>query len=146
MRPLASADGIARGEELVALAPRPSRSVSQQAAQTLSVHFHLASARLDSAAREALRAIVPQLRQATEVRLSGRTDSTGSASTNDLLARERAEAVRRELLALVPGIAPIVTIDAQGACCFVDTNDSAAGRARNRRVDILYRIELDDLP
>lgn len=146
MRPLAPADDIAKSEESAGLAPRPSRSLQQEASQSLSVHFHLASARLDSAAREALRRIAPQLRQATEVRVSGRTDGTGPASANDLLAKERAEAVRRELLALVPGIAPIVTVDAQGACCFVDTNDSAAGRARNRRVDIFYRLHVRGPP
>jgi hypothetical protein len=45
---------------------------------------------------------------------------------------------------VAPGIASITTIDAQGACCFVEANDTPAGRARNRRVEIRYLLEPDD--
>lgn len=151
VRPVAPVDSMADGEELIGSSARPTPSAPlvpepHETAAQLSIQFPFASARLDAAARTALREIAPQLRQATDVRLSGRTDSTGPALANDLLAKERAEAVRRELLVLAPGIATVLTVEAQGACCFVDSNDSAAGRARNRRVDILYRIDGDDPP
>ncbi|WP_245610801.1 OmpA family protein [Xenophilus azovorans] len=146
MRPVALVDSIAEGEALVGTTVRPASPVPRPAAQKLSVQFPFASARLGPAARDALRGIAPQLGQATEVRLSGRTDSTGPAAANDVLAKDRAEAVRRELLALVPGIAPALTVEAQGACCFIESNDRAEGRARNRRVDIVYRLDLDDPP
>lgn len=151
VRPVAPADSITEGEEFVDPSARPAPAARlvpapPQTADHLAIQFPFASARLDAAARMALRELAPQLRQATDVRLSGRTDSTGPASANDLLAKERAEAVRRELLALVPDIATVLTVDSQGACCFVESNDTAAGRARNRRVDVRYRLDRDDPP
>ncbi|MDU7590150.1 MAG: OmpA family protein, partial [Acidovorax sp.] len=84
--------------------------------------------------------------QASEITLSGRTDSTGPAATNDGLAKARAQAVLRQLLALSPAIAAHVSVDAQGTCCYAESNDSPAGRANNRRVEIRYRIDGDDPP
>lgn len=83
---------------------------------------------------------------AQEIFLNGRTDSTGPAAANEWLAEARAQAVLRELLALAPGIAPRVRVEAQGACCFIESNDNPAGRARNRRVEIRYRFDIDDPP
>lgn len=122
--------------------PRPNPAFYQQ----LSVHFPFASARLDAAARATLREAAPRLAQADEIALSGRTDSTGPAAVNDNLAQARAQAVMRELVVLAPGMASRVRVDAQGACCFVESNDSPAGRARNRRVSIRYRFGTDDPP
>ena len=96
--------------------------------------------------RAALREVAPRLAQASEITLSGRTDSTGPAATNDGLAKARAQAVLRQLLALSPAIAPRVSVDAQGACCYAESNDSPAGRANNRRVEIRYRIDGHDPP
>ena len=74
------------------------------------------------------------------------TDSTGPAAANDSLAQARAQAVLRELVALAPGIASRVRVEAQGACCFIESNDGPAGRARNRRVEIRYWLDVDDPP
>lgn len=78
--------------------------------------------------------------------MTGRTDSTGPVATNERLAQARAQAVLRELLNLAPDIASRVRVQAQGACCFVEPNDSAAGRATNRRVEIRSRFDIDDPP
>lgn len=114
--------------------------------EQVSVHFPFASAQLGPSARAALREVAPRLAQAREITLSGRTDSTGPAATNDGLAKARAQAVLRQLLALSPAIAPRVSVDAQGACCYAEPNNSPAGRANNRRVEIRYRIDGDDPP
>lgn len=114
--------------------------------QQVSVHFPFASARLDAAARAALRETAPQLAQAREITLSGRTDSIGPDAANDWLAQARARSVLREFLLLAPGIASRVNVDAQGACCFAESNNSPAGRARNRRVEIRYRLGSDAPP
>ncbi|CAM4178286.1 OmpA family protein [Paracidovorax anthurii] len=138
-----------RTEHVPPPAPAPasaSPSPPSPAVQQVSVHFPFASARLDTAARAALREAMPRLARADEVTLSGRTDSTGPAAANDWLAQARAQAVLREILALAPGTAARVHVDAQGGCCFAESNDSPAGRARNRRVEIRYRIDHHDPP
>lgn len=66
------------------------------------MHFLLASAQLGPSARAALCEVALRLAQASEITLSGRTDSTGPAATNDGLAKARAQAVLRQLLALSP--------------------------------------------
>lgn len=150
----ATASGLHQGSNertvAVTLAREPSTpsTISQHTpvVQQLSVNFPFASARLDPAARAALREAAPGLAHAQEISLTGRTDSTGPVATNERLAQARAQAVLRELLNLAPDIASRVRVQAQGACCFVEPNDSAAGRATNRRVEIRSRFDIDDPP
>ena len=72
---------------------------------------------------------------AATVSIVGHTDSTGSNSINDPLSVDRA-AQTRDYLAM-RGVSPNrVSIDGRGAREPVATNDDAAGRARNRRVEI----------
>lgn len=125
---------------------RTTAAPSASELQQLSVHFPFASAHLSTAARIALREVAPQLALAQDISLHGRTDSTGPAAANDSLAQARAQAVLRELVALAPGIASRVRVEAQGACCFIESNDGPAGRARNRRVEIRYWLDVDDPP
>lgn len=75
---------------------------------------------------------VPDVR----VTLLGHADATGSAATNDALARERALAVFQRLAALGVNPAQLDTV-AIGAAQPIAPNDTAAGRARNRRVELL---------
>lgn len=148
--PRGSETGVAQAMpasgELAAPRPLQTPTPDSPVVEQLSVHFPFASARLDAAARAALRDAAPRLRLAQEISLSGRTDSTGPAAANEWLAEARAQAVLRELLALAPGVAPRVRVEAQGACCFIESNDNPAGRARNRRVEIRYRFDIDDPP
>lgn len=143
-------DVAGKGERTIAspsAPPRPAHTgPSASELQQLSVHFPFASAHLNGAARIALREVAPQLALAQDISLHGRTDSTGPAAANDSLAHARAEAVLRELVALAPGIASRVRVEAQGACCFIESNDGPAGRARNRRVEIRYWLDVDDPP
>lgn len=124
----------------------PTPALDPPVDQQLSVHFPFASARLNEAARAALREAAPRLTKAQEISLRGRTDSTGPAAANDWVAEARAQAVLRELRVLAPGVASRVHVEAQGGCCFVDSNDSPAGRALNRRVEIRYRFVIDAPP
>lgn len=70
------------------------------------------------------------------VKIGGYTDSTGDAAANLALSQARAASVRNELVAL--GIAP-ERIDAEGygASHPVASNDTEAGRAKNRRIALL---------
>lgn len=72
---------------------------------------------------------------ATEVRIVGHTDSTGSDSVNNPLSVERASSTRNYLTARgVDGRR--IAIDGMGERNPIATNDTAEGRARNRRVEI----------
>ena len=78
------------------------------------------------------------------VQVSGHTDNIGAPSTNLALSKRRAEAVSGWLQANAPSSFPKerVRTRAYGDQQPVAANDSAEGRARNRRVDIaLIRTE-----
>jgi outer membrane protein OmpA-like peptidoglycan-associated protein len=71
----------------------------------------------------------------TQVRIVGHTDSTGSDAINNPLSVNRAAATRNYLAGL--GVASQrMTIDGVGASAPIASNDTVAGRAQNRRVEI----------
>lgn len=75
------------------------------------------------------------------VRLRGHTDSLGEAEANRRLSKARAEAVREGLIAR--GVAAErIQAEGLGEAEPIADNDTAAGRARNRRVEIY----LTDVP
>jgi outer membrane protein OmpA-like peptidoglycan-associated protein len=71
----------------------------------------------------------------TEVRVIGHTDSTGSPAVNDPLSVERAQAAKSYLASR--GVDPNrIVISGRGEREPIADNSTAAGRARNRRVEI----------
>ncbi|MCX7902845.1 MAG: OmpA family protein, partial [Burkholderiaceae bacterium] len=72
---------------------------------------------------------------ATDIRIIGDTDSTGSDAVNNPLSFERAAATRDYLVARGVAVSRI-TIDGRGSREPVASNDTAEGRAKNRRVEI----------
>lgn len=72
---------------------------------------------------------------ATEVRIVGHTDSTGSDAVNDPLSLQRATSTRNYLAERGVNGARI-QVSGRGSHEPVAGNDSAEGRARNRRVEI----------
>lgn len=74
----------------------------------------------------------------TTVIVTGHTDNTGSAAHNQTLSERRADAVAAELIAAGVQGRRIVTRGA-GFTQPVASNDTAAGRAQNRRVEIVIR-------
>ncbi|NEZ03322.1 OmpA family protein [Wenzhouxiangella sp. XN201] len=71
-----------------------------------------------------------------QIRIEGHTDSTGSASANMRISRQRAEAVRDALIEL--GIdAERVQAVGMGEDFPIASNESADGRSQNRRVDVI---------
>jgi hypothetical protein len=72
-----------------------------------------------------------------EAEIVGHADSTGQPSTNDPLSLSRADTVQQALegLVLEPAVASPITLGF-GEQFPIDTNATAAGRARNRRVEI----------
>ncbi len=69
------------------------------------------------------------------MQIYGYTDNTGSMAVNAPLANNRADAVQAFL---VNSGVPVTRITAQGVpmADYVASNDTAAGRAQNRRVEI----------
>lgn len=72
---------------------------------------------------------------ATEIRIVGHTDSTGSDAINNPLSVDRAAATRDYLVSR--GVSPTrIAIDGRGSREPVASNQTEAGRAENRRVEI----------
>lgn len=72
--------------------------------------------------------------------VEGHTDSFGGDETNLMLSRDRAEAVRAYLLANMRDLSPEdVQFVGFGESRPVANNESADGRAKNRRIDLVIR-------
>ena len=104
-------------------------------ATLVRAHFATGSALLALSA-EAKIAILAAAARADEIRIRGGTDKSGPVVVNDLLARKRAESMRQ--LLIDGGIAAnkLHTSSAYGE--YIATNSTVAGRAQNRRVDVVF--------
>jgi outer membrane protein OmpA-like peptidoglycan-associated protein len=131
---------LAREEaELVAGAKLPpSRRAGDREVFTLAGDaFGSGQAALTKAAAGQVRALAAyfEAMPAASVRVEGHTDSQGAADANRKLSQRRADAVREALVAA--GVAGrIVDAVGQGASVPLADNATAAGRARNRRVEV----------
>ncbi len=104
------------------------------------VRFATGTARLPARSRAILDGVAGQLQRFSTLRLevAGHTDSRGSAALNQRLSQRRADAVRDYLLE--QGIAADrLTAKGYGEAFPIATNDSMAGRAVNRRVELRLR-------
>jgi outer membrane protein OmpA-like peptidoglycan-associated protein len=103
--------------------------------------FSVGQAALSSLAHSEV-AVVAEvlLRGDHSISVEGHTDSTGGAELNQRLSEERAASVRAALLA--HGLAPSrVTASGFGLTRPVAGNDTAGGRAANRRVEVVVLVE-----
>ena len=103
-----------------------------------SVTFRTASSVVDPGFHPALRSVSESLQRHpdTTVRVIGHTDNVGSASYNNQLSQERAMSVARILTG--NGIrASRIAVTGRGFNEPIATNATAAGRAENRRVEIV---------
>lgn len=103
-----------------------------------SVTFRTDSSVVDAGFRPALRSVADSLRRHpnSTVRVIGHTDNVGTAAYNTQLSQDRALAVARELIS--GGVSgQRITVSGRGFREPVAPNTSAAGRAENRRVEIV---------
>ncbi|HEX5731529.1 MAG TPA: phosphate ABC transporter substrate-binding/OmpA family protein [Blastocatellia bacterium] len=101
------------------------------------IRFHHTSMMIDSLGKDDLVQVANQLNQLPgkiEVELIGYTDSTGPAALNEMISIRRANCVAEELRAIVPHL--LFNVIGRGAEDPIDTNETAEGRQRNRRVEI----------
>lgn len=89
------------------------------------------------AARRVVADVARQLRRATSVRCVGFTDSVGPAAHNRRLGLRRAQAVCRTLRQM--GVKARLSAASHGEDRPRASNDTAAGRAKNRRVELAVR-------
>ena len=109
--------------------------------RTITIPFAFASATLGPAAQARLDQATADIITAHSVTITGRTDSTGPQAANETLAWARAHAVRDYLRRSHPRLASALIVSAQGACCYIASNDNASDRALNRRVEVVIRGE-----
>jgi len=102
-----------------------------------AVAFEPSSASLTAESRPALESLAQLLLSYPDqrVRVSGHTDNTGRSAINLRISRERAEAVANYLIARGVTTSQVVA-RGFGASRPIADNNSDAGRARNRRIEI----------
>ncbi|POX41671.1 hypothetical protein C3486_08290 [Streptomyces sp. Ru73] len=104
------------------------------------VLFGKDSAKLSDVANDRIRQIAAEIekQQATHVTVAGFTDDLGSAEHGLKLSKERANAVQRELNEDLSGSAITFEIRGYGEDAPVASNDTEAGREKNRRVEVSF--------
>ena len=107
-------------------------------AELSGIYFAFGSANLLEASRPALQSIATVIKQHPDWRftIEGHTDNLGSDEANLALSRNRAAAVAGELTGRYGVPAQRVKTDGFGRKHPIDSNDSADGRAHNRRVEV----------
>jgi outer membrane protein OmpA-like peptidoglycan-associated protein len=124
----------------VAQAPPPPPPPTKEKIVLRAVHFDFDKATIRPDARPILNEAVRMLKERGEVKIvvEGHTDSVGSDAYNMKLSKRRAEAVKHYFVE--HGIAARrVTTEGFGKRQPVASNDTAEGRAQNRRVEIHVR-------
>jgi len=104
-------------------------------ATLVRAHFASGSALL-ALSVNAKTAILAAAARADEIRIRGGTDNSGPVAVNDHLAQERAESMRRLLIEGGVAADKLHTSPSQGE--YIATNSTVAGRAQNRRVDVVF--------
>lgn len=106
------------------------------------VLFETGQAELKSDAVSSLSEVVDLLQSEPEkkIRIEGHTDAVGEASTNLQLSQQRADSVLNTLVDLGVDASRVTTVG-MGEDFPIATNETAEGRSKNRRVDVIL---LDD--
>jgi OOP family OmpA-OmpF porin len=109
-----------------------------------SVYFRTNSAELLPASRRVLSDVGQALldRPEAQIEIQGHTDSSGAAGYNLQLSERRARAVFDYLVGTYPGLnRGRFTVQGYGESRPIASNDTADGRAMNRRVEFVVRSQ-----
>ncbi len=111
--------------------------VKKMALASRNIFFASGSAKLLAKSNAALNGVARLLADSTDLKLDieGHTDNTGSAAINETLSQKRADAVKDYLVKKGADISRI-TSAGYGPGKPVADNKTAAGRAKNRRVEL----------
>jgi OmpA-OmpF porin, OOP family len=122
---------------------RVSRTGDDIVISLLGINFPVGKSTID-ASNEALMAKVRDslaLFSVVSIVVEGHTDSQGSDSANLILSQDRADAVKQYLVTSFGIDQEKITSIGYGETRPVASNDTADGRARNRRIDLVIRID-----
>jgi outer membrane protein OmpA-like peptidoglycan-associated protein len=113
----------------------------EQRIDVYGIYFDINSDRLRSESDPVMREIAAALRNnpSWQLAIDGHTDSTGGPEANMQLSSKRADAVRAALVTQHGIDGSRLATRGYGATVPKDTNDTADGRARNRRVELVRR-------
>jgi len=119
----------------VAISPAPiAAPASLITSQTVSVHFPFNGTKFKPTTDQT-RTLLPLLTNAKRIVLRGRTDGQHASAADEHVALNRALSAQRYLVN--QGVSPlIISVNYLSAGDYVADNNSVAGRALNRRVDI----------
>ncbi|SNR51394.1 OmpA family protein [Actinomadura mexicana] len=140
----ASVYGIELQQAVVSLEEEEGDGARVTVRISADVLFDFGKATLTGAARRRIAELAPRLRGARgAVQVAGHSDSVGEPAYNLTLSEQRAEAVKAELAKALTGTSPQIEARGYGETKPVVPNeqggkDDPAGRAKNRRVEIIY--------
>lgn len=109
----------------------------------LGINFPSGRSTIDGASGTLMRKVQQALElfPGASVAVEGHTDANGSDSANLILSQDRADAVRQYLISTFGVDAEKVSSVGYGEARPVATNETPAGRARNRRIDLVIRLD-----
>ncbi|MBN8734357.1 MAG: OmpA family protein [Acidobacteria bacterium] len=145
-QPIHRADSVTSAESVTPTPLAQDPATEAESLRTVTVQFGLGSAKLSPAARSQLNGAMGNHLHVRRIKIIGRTDSTGPLAFNESLALARTLAVRDHFRKTHPTLAATLTLQARGACCFIASNDTVAGRTQNRRAEVVFRMTEEDLP
>ena len=149
---LIRSDGFRGHKQLARISYRPNVEADLAArcrATVYDIHFATGSAEIDPASSETIAAIAKAMTTHCDWQLEivGHTDSIGATPANlDLFSRRRAEATRSALITTHHVDAARLRAEGRGEDQPIEDNGTLAGRARNRRVELLRECRLGPPP
>jgi outer membrane protein OmpA-like peptidoglycan-associated protein len=106
--------------------------------------FYSGTANLKPESMGALMDVSKVIKEATSpVKIIGHTDSDGDETTNQTLSQQRAEAVKNILVSEFKIDADILVTEGRGETQPLAGNNTAEGKAQNRRVEFIFKAEAD---
>jgi OmpA-OmpF porin, OOP family len=122
---------------------RVSRTGDDIVISLLGINFLVGKSSIDASSEPLMGKVRESLAlfPGASVVVEGHTDSQGSDSTNLILSQDRADSVKQYLVTRM-GLDPEkVTSIGYGETRPAASNDTSEGRARNRRIDLVIRVE-----
>jgi outer membrane protein OmpA-like peptidoglycan-associated protein len=122
--------------------PPPPPAPEPRPEERETCQFDSGSARTSNICKAKLDEVALKLKQDPELRahVIGHTDASGGNATNDAMGLRRAEAVKSYLVDRHGIDASRITVESKGSREAAADNDTAAGRAQNRRAVIIIRV------